>query len=74
MISLIQQGEVTRAEIIAAIKLYHSKHGYAPSIRDLCKMVGLKSSSTVHKHLGILKEEGRIEWNPDMPRTIRTIK
>lgn len=33
-------------------------------------MVGLKSSSTIHRNLEVLKEEGKISWNPSMPRTI----
>lgn len=40
---------------------YISEHGYAPSVRDICDAVGLKSPSTVHFHLKNLAELGMIE-------------
>lgn len=36
------------------------KQGYAPSVREICDAVGLKSPSTVHFHLKRLQEQGRI--------------
>ena len=35
--------------------------GYAPSVREICEAVGLKSPSTVHFHLKRLQEQGLIE-------------
>lgn len=35
--------------------------GYAPSVREICDAVGLKSPSTVHFHLKRLQERGLIE-------------
>ena len=35
--------------------------GYAPSVREICAAVGLKSPSTVHFHLKRLQEQGLIE-------------
>ena len=35
--------------------------GYAPSVREICAAVGLKSPSTVHFHLTRLQEQGLIE-------------
>ena len=40
---------------------YIGEHGYAPSVRDICDEVGLKSPSTVHFHLKNLAELGYIE-------------
>ena len=40
---------------------YIGEHGYAPSVRDICDAVGLKSPSTVHFHLNNLAELGYIE-------------
>lgn len=37
------------------------EQGYAPSVREICEAVGLKSPSTVHFHLKRLQEQGRIE-------------
>lgn len=43
------------------ILTYIGEHGYAPSVRDICDAVGLKSPSTVHFHLKNLAELGYIE-------------
>ena len=40
---------------------YIGERGYAPSVRDICDAVGLKSPSTVHFHLKNLAELGYIE-------------
>ncbi|MCR5826059.1 MAG: transcriptional repressor LexA [Oscillospiraceae bacterium] len=40
---------------------YIAEHGYAPSVRDICDAVSLKSPSTVHFHLKNLAELGYIE-------------
>ena len=37
------------------------RQGYAPSVREICGAVGLKSPSTVHFHLKRLQEQGLIE-------------
>ncbi len=37
------------------------EQGYAPSVREICQAVGLKSPSTVHFHLKRLQEKGLIE-------------
>ncbi len=37
------------------------QQGYAPSVREICQAVGLKSPSTVHFHLKRLQEQGLIE-------------
>lgn len=64
------RGESIRAEILSAIKLYYDKYGFSLSVRELGDMVGLKSTSTVHRNLEVLKQEGKINWNPLMPRSI----
>ena len=35
--------------------------GYPPSVRELCKAVGLKSTSSVHLYLSRLAEKGYIK-------------
>lgn len=42
---------------------YMTEHQYAPSVRDICEGVGLKSTSTVYSHLVNLELEGAIEFN-----------
>ena len=44
--------------------------GYPPSVREICKAVGLKSTSTVHGHLERLEKKGYIKRDPTKPRAI----
>lgn len=44
--------------------------GYPPSVREICKAVGLKSTSTVHGHLERLEKKGYIRRDPTKPRAI----
>ena len=39
-------------EILEYIKEEQLSKGYPPSVREICKAVGLKSTSSVHAHLG----------------------
>ena len=42
-------------------------------MREICKAVGLKSTSSVHAHLASLEENGYIRRDPTKPRAIEII-
>lgn len=48
-------------QIYEYLKAVIPQQGYAPSVREICEAVGLKSPSTVHFHLKRLQEQGLIE-------------
>ena len=49
------------------------KEGYAPTVREICKALDLKSTSTVHGYLARLEKKGLIQKNALKPRTIRVV-
>lgn len=51
-----------------------NKSGYPPSVREICKGVGLSSTSTVHSHLSKLQELGYIRRDATKPRAIEVLK
>lgn len=57
-------------EILEYLTRYIQDNGHAPSIREICDAVGLKSTATVHYHLGKLKEQGKIDMDEMKKRTI----
>ena len=69
----IERGIEMRDKIVEAIIAYINEHQYAPTVREIGDMVGLKSTSSVHAHLGRLIEEGRLETDSEilLPRAIR---
>lgn len=60
-------------KILKFIKEWIEVYKYAPTIREICKGVGLSSTSSGHRYLHKLKSEGSIDFVKDTPRTI-TIK
>ncbi len=57
-------------EILEYIKEEYLKKGFSPSVREICKAVNLKSTSSVHSHLETLEKKGYIRKDPTKPRTI----
>ncbi|MFC2341578.1 MAG: helix-turn-helix domain-containing protein, partial [Selenomonas artemidis] len=49
-----------QSEILQYIKDFLVDKGYPPSVREIGTAVGLKSSSTVHRYLAMLEENGAI--------------
>ncbi|WBQ08144.1 transcriptional repressor LexA [Kribbella sp. CA-293567] len=56
--------------ILVAIRDWVGKHGYSPSTRQIGEAVGLRSSSTVSKHLTSLEEKGFLSRSESMSRPI----
>ena len=63
----------SREYILNCIIQFMEEHNYSPTIRELCDMSGLKSTSTVYMHLQKLKSDGLISMVEYEPRTI-TVK
>jgi repressor LexA len=53
-----------------AIVGFQRENGYPPTVRDLCKVVGLKSTATMAWHLNRLQDGGYIKWGNSKARSI----
>lgn len=60
-------------EILLFIKSEIQRQGYPPSVREICKGVNLKSTSTVHGHLEKLEDKGFIRKDATKPRALEII-
>lgn len=47
------------------------ENGYPPTVREICSALNIKSTSTVHKYINLLVEEGYIEKMDNHNRAIR---
>jgi repressor LexA len=56
--------------ILVTIRDWVIRHGYAPSTREIGDAVGLRSSSSVSKHLASLEEKGFLRRSTTMSRPI----
>ena len=61
---------LVREKILEYIKESIEQQGYPPSVREICSAVGLKSPSTVHAHLKILKDGGYLEKSDHKTRAL----
>ncbi|MDR1017294.1 MAG: transcriptional repressor LexA [Lachnospiraceae bacterium] len=61
-------------EIFKFLKAYIEKRHFPPSVREICKAVELKSTSSVHMHLESLEKKGYIRRDPAIPRAIEILE
>ncbi len=61
----------TSMRILEFITDYTHENGYAPTIREICEGVGLKSPSTVHGHIERLRRAGKLDKADSKTRTIK---
>ena len=68
----MEKGNISKKqqEILDYIKEQTLQRGFPPAVRDICKAVNLKSTSSVHSHLETLEKNGYIRRDPTKPRAI----
>ena len=60
--------------IVKYIEKQINLNGYAPSVREIGKAVGLSSTATVHGYLAKLEDKGYIKKESQKGRTLRLLK
>lgn len=63
----------SQEKILNFVNDYVKENGYPPSIREICKGVGLSSTSTVHAHLTNLTKKGLITKGGSKSRSIKVV-
>ena len=62
--------EESQAKILAYIRDEIQNKGYPPSVREICKAVGFKSTASVHAHLQELEKSGALRRDATKPRAL----
>ena len=57
-------------ELYLYIQKYIEKNGFAPTVRDICKDLQIKSTATAHYYLNKLKERGLVVKADDKKRAL----
>ena len=60
-----------REEILEFLRDFSAQNGYAPTVREIMRAVGLKSTASVYYHLSTLNDAGLISMDGGKNRTIR---
>lgn len=73
MAEYIEREELNNGEKIVfnAIVSFWDKNKYPPTIRELCKLTGYRSTCTVQNKLKSLEKKGYIEFVSQAKRTLR---
>lgn len=50
-----------QSQILSFIKQYVETYGYAPTLKNIAKALGVSSLATIHEHLGALERKGLIK-------------
>lgn len=69
----LEQLTPRRRQILEYIRRAIRERGYPPTVREIGRAVGLRSTSTVHFHLRALEEAGYLERAPLLTRAIRPV-
>ena len=59
--------------VLETISDYWTTYGYAPSVRDIARLVGLVPSAAAYQ-LGQLEAAGRITRTPRISRSMRVVQ
>ena len=65
-----EKAKKRREKILEFMKMSVKKKGYAPTVREICTALSIKSTSTVHKDIETLVKEGYLIKDPAKPRAI----
>ncbi|MBR1528371.1 MAG: hypothetical protein IJ642_03585 [Oscillospiraceae bacterium] len=57
-------------DIFEFIRNYIRRNKIAPSVREICEGLGIRSTSTVHRYLHRLEEEGKLQMSSGKNRAI----
>lgn len=61
-------------KILESIMWKIKEFGYPPSVREICALTDIRSTSTVHFHMNRLEELGYIKRDSTKPRAIEVLK
>jgi len=61
---------VRQQQVLDVIKLWVSRFGYPPSVREIGEAVGLTSTSSVSHQLQALQRKGYLRRDPNRPRAV----
>lgn len=66
-----EDGARRRQDILEYLQWYQKTRYYCPTIQEVADHFGM-GASTAYYHLGVLRKEGRVDWQEGIPRTLTT--
>lgn len=60
-----------QAKILGFIVDWHAGRGFSPTVREISRGFGWKTTANVHQHLERMERDGLVTRQPGMARTLR---
>ena len=70
----VSEQKATDRDVLLAVAWLTERHGFPPTIREICAHVGLNSPATMHRKLRRLRRQGHLTWDEGHVRTIRVVE
>lgn len=70
---LKEHGIESRQRVYDFLVDFITKNGYAPSVKEICDGIDLKSTSSVYNHLMVLERIGKIHMKANKTRAISLV-
>jgi repressor LexA len=61
-------------EVLGHISIFMEAKGFAPSLREICVLVGVSSTNVVAEYLDDLEKYGYIQRTPRIARSLKILK
>jgi SOS-response transcriptional repressor LexA len=61
-------------EVLLYLERYVVEHGETPTLREICRAFGIRSTNAVVHHVRVLVRKGFIEFRPGRARGIRLLE
>lgn len=61
-------------DILNFIRNYIQREHVSPTVREICEGMNIRSTSTIHRYLNLLKKDGKIKMDSSKNRTIVVIE
>lgn len=72
--SKYKNGQRTQMEILRVIRAFHEQKGYGPTIREIGKYLGIRSTSHITYHINALIKKGILTKDPVISRGIHLVQ
>lgn len=60
-------------DVLDAIRELTAERGFPPTYGELARQLGYASKESIHRRIHRFREEGLVDFEPRLPRTLRVI-
>lgn len=70
----MRQATERQLRVLRYVESFSAEHGYAPTIREMCTALGIRSTNGITDHLAALERKGYIRRDQDKARSIVVLR